>query len=439
MEATGATERAARRVESEDTAQPKVAEPEDVTLSGAALHPCGSVMAQATHSATAEPRSTKGIVALLAVAAAVAVANLYYAQPLAAVMKADLRVSERAMGLALMATQAGYALGMLFLVPIGDGRERRSLLVATSGFAAVALVALAAAPSFPLVVAASLLVGFASSLPQMIVPYSVGLVPTEQRGRVIGTVMGGLLVGILLSRTASGAAGRLFGWRPTFAMAAALMFVLAVVLRIALPTQEPETKRPYGALLRSLAGLFGSEPLLRRHALLGALGFASFSVFWSALAFHLAKSGYGSDVAGLFGAVGIVGVFVAPLVGRLSATVPALRINAIGLAAIVASFVAFHFGARSFVGITLGVVLLDGGVQANHLSNQTVIFGLRPELRNRLNAIYMVVYFLGGSLGSALSAIAWSLGGWPAVCAVGAVLSGAGLAFAAVRRGGSKV
>ena len=383
------------------------------------------------------PRSApRGAIPLLAVAAAVAVANLYYAQPLAAVMARDLGVSERSMGLALMLTQAGYALGMLLLVPLGDGRERRAMLVVTALAAAGALLLLAAAPVFGLVALACLLVGFASSLPQMVVPFAVGLVPGAARGRVIGTVMGGLLAGILLSRTASGVLGRLFGWRATFVGAAALMVLLAAVLRAALPEQHPERPLPYGALLRSLYGLARAEARLRQHALLGALGFAGFSVFWSTLAFHLAAHGRGSEIAGLFGVLGVTGVMVAPTVGHLSARVPARTINAVSLATIGASFVVLGLGGASLLAIGVGVVLLDGGSQANHLANQTVVFGLNPELRNRLNAIYMVSYFLGGAAGTALGAVAWSIARWPGVCAVGVALAATGqLALRVTRRG----
>lgn len=339
-------------------------------------------------------------------------------------------VTPRTFGLALMATQIGYACGMLLLVPLGDGRERRGLLVTTALAAAAALVGLALAPTFPLLVAAALVVGFASSLPQMIVPFAVGLVAPARRGAVIGTVMGGLLAGILLSRTAAGALGRLVGFRVTFALAAAMMLVLAIVLRAALPEQHPESRAPWATLIRSLPPLVRDEPLLRRHGVIGALGFACFSVFWSTLAFHLARVGRGSEIAGAFGVLGLSGVFVAPMVGRLSGRIAARRINRAALALVAVGFAVFGLFGASLLGLALGVVLLDVGAQANHLSNQTVIYGLRPEQRNRLNAVYMVTYFVGGALGSLLGAWAWSLGGWLAVCGVGAVLAALGVLLA---------
>jgi predicted MFS family arabinose efflux permease len=201
------------------------------------------------------------------------------------------------------------------------------------------------------------------------------------------------------------------------------------VLHTALPLQPPEAPASYGALLRSMAGLARTEPVLRRRALVGALGFAAFSAFWSTLAFHLASPalGYGSTTAGLLGAVGVVGVLVAPVVGRVAPRLGPTRINRIGLVTVAASFVVFALGARSLAAIVAGIVLLDAGVQASHLANQTVIFSLRPELRSRLNAVYMVAYFLGGALGTGAGAAGWSLAGWPGVC-----VAGAGFALAAL-------
>ncbi|HET9959131.1 MAG TPA: MFS transporter, partial [Polyangiaceae bacterium] len=272
---------------------------------------------------------------ILAVVAGLSVANLYYAQPLAAMMAETYHVKSSAIGVTLMLSQVGYALGMLLLVPLGDGRERRGLMVTTAVAASGSLLLVALAPSYAALAAASLLLGFASSLPQMAVPFAVGLVPAEERGRAIGSVMGGLLTGILLSRTASGMLASGVGWRTTFVCAAVAMALTALVLRTALPTQLPAEPLAYRRILASLVEVVRSEPLLRRHALVGALGFGSFSVFWSTLAFHLATLGYGSKVAGLFGAVGVVGIVAAPIAGRLSTRVQPALLNVFGLLAVV--------------------------------------------------------------------------------------------------------
>jgi predicted MFS family arabinose efflux permease len=373
------------------------------------------------------PRSSPRLLLLLSAAAGLGAANLYFGQPLAAAMGESLRAPVAAIGTALTATQVGYALGMILLVPLGDARERRSLIVTTVFCAVPALLLVAVSTSVVALVASSLLVGMASSVAQMIVPYSVDLAPIEERGKVVGSVMSGLLAGILLSRTASGAIASAFGWRAVYVIAAGAMALLGVVLRFAIPAREPTQRLGYFEVLRSLASVVRTEPVLRQRAAIGALSFASFSVFWSMLSYQLATFGHGSGTAGLFGAIGVVGVLVAPVAGRLATGPRPERLNVIALLAVAASFAIFFLGARSLVAIGAGVVLLDAGVQANQLTNQTVIYGLRPELRSRMNAVYMVVYFIGGSLGTVASAVAWSLRGWPAVCATGAVFALLGL------------
>jgi predicted MFS family arabinose efflux permease len=371
--------------------------------------------------------ASRPLLLLLAVAAGLAAANLYYGQPLAAAIGESLRAPAAAIGTALTATQVGYALGMILLVPLGDARERRSLVVTTLACSVPALLLVAASPSVSGLIASSLLVGASSSVVQMIVPYAVDLAPVEQRGRVVGTVMSGLFAGILLSRTASGALGAAFGWRAVYVVAAVVMAALGLLLRLVMPAREPAERLAYRDVLRSLGTVVKTQPVLRRRAVIGALGFASFSVFWSMLSYHLKDLGHGSATAGLFGAIGIVGVVVAPLVGGLATGPRPSRINVAALLVAALSFAVFFLGASSLVAVGVGVVLLDLGVQANLLTNQTVIYGLNPELRSRLNAVYMVVYFVGGAGGTVAGALAWSAGGWPAVCATGALLALAGM------------
>jgi predicted MFS family arabinose efflux permease len=374
--------------------------------------------------------------ALLAAAAGFGAANLYYAQPLAEAIAADFHTTASGVSSALVGAQLGYAAGMLLLVPLGDVRERRAVIVATTLGAGLALLGFAAAPSLALLAAASVLVGLGASLAQMIVPFAVGLAPPEQRGRVVGNVMGGLLAGILLSRTVSGTLGAVIGWRWVFVAAAGVMAVLAGVLRVALPAVPPSAALPYRALLASLVTIARREPVLRRRCLVGGLGFACFSVFWSTIAFHVAHSPIrgGSATAGLLGVLGVTGIVVAPIAGRLAMRVPPARVNLGALAVIAAAFAVFAALPGSLIAISAGVILLDAGAQANQLTNQTVIYGLAPAERSRINAIYMVVYFLGGALGTAVAAQAWQHGGWLAVCATGGVF--AGLAMLPLRRGG---
>lgn len=364
---------------------------------------------------------------MLAVAAGFGVANLYYAQPLAAMMASSFGVSAGAIGLSLTACQLGYALGMLLLVPLGDGRERRRLMVQTSVATAVSALLVAFSPSYAVLVVASAVLGFSSCLPQMTVPFAVGLVNRDERGAAIGTVMSGLLTGILLSRTASGLLAAAIGWRGTFVGAALAMAILALVLRLSLSAQRPPEPLAWRAIVVSLPAVLRAEPLLRRHALLGALGFASFSVFWATLSFQLATLGEGPRTAGLFGVLGLAGVAVAAPIGRHADRLGPARVNAVALSVLAASFAVFVLGGHSLPGLALGVVLLDVGMQANHLTNQTVIFGLRPELRNRVNAIYMVVFFIGGAVGTTVGSLAWEVARWNGVCFVGALFSLVGL------------
>jgi predicted MFS family arabinose efflux permease len=379
--------------------------------------------------------SSSRLLWLLAGAAALTVANLYYAQPLLPMIAADLRVPPGTAGLIPTATQIGYAVGMLLLVPLGDGHERRRLIVTMTGAVTFALLAVAAAPGLVTLLVASAVLGATTIVPQLVVPYAATAADPAVRGRSVGLVMSGLLIGILLSRTVSGAAGAHAGWRATYVGAAVVMLALAVTLRATLPAQHPPGRASWATLLASLPRLVREEPLLRRHALLGASVFAAFSVFWTTLAFHLARPplGYGSGVAGMFGLVGVAGAIAAPLAGRLADRHGARFVNLGALATVLASFGVLAVAGASLAGLAAGVIVLDFGAQANHIGNQTVVLGLSAEKRNRMNTVYMVTSFAGGALGSATGAFAWSAAGWSGVCAAGASFAAAGLlAWAAV-------
>lgn len=365
-----------------------------------------------------------GRVWFMAAASGATVANLYFNQPLLGHIGRELGASGGALGLVPTLTQVGYAVGMLFIVPLGDSLERRRVIVTMSMLVTLALVGVALAPTLPLLVLASFAVGATTVIPQLLIPFAAHLAPAAQRGRVVGTVMSGLLIGILLSRTAAGFVGTHLGWRAMFWMAAGLMLALGMVMRFILPAQPPMAELPYPALLRSLGHLARTEPVLRLHALLGALTFAAFSVFWSTLALYLQSlpEQYGPQVAGLFGVVGVAGALVAPLVGRYADVRGDRRINALAIGVLLLSFGVMWPLGRWLWGIALGVVLLDMGTQANQISNQTRVYALRPEARSRLNTLYMVTYFAGGAGGSWLGTTAWTQAGWTGVCAAGATL-----------------
>lgn len=371
-----------------------------------------------------------GLLWLLSLAAGVTVANLYYCQPLLAMMGASFGATAQGIGLVAVLTQAGYAAAMLLIIPLGDSAERRRLIVLAAGASSLALLGVGLAPTLPLLWLSSFALGLTTAVPQLSVPYAAGLVPAADRGRSVGKVMSGLLIGILLSRTVSGLVGRQVGWRATFLIAAAGMAVFTAVLRLRLPEQQPQQRIRYGELLRSLPRLLLREPLLRRHAVLGALALAAFSAFWTTLVFLLAAPPHqrGSDVAGLFGVIGVAGALAAPVAGRLADRRGTRIVNLLALCCVLLSWGVFALFWRSLAGLAAGVVLLDLGVQANHIANQTRVLGLSAEGRNRINAVYMVIYFTGAATGSLLGASAWSASGWAGVSALGVGLSGLSLA-----------
>ncbi len=359
---------------------------------------------------------------VMAVGCGLSVANLYYSQPLLERIGVEFGASAARMGLVATAAQVGYAVGMLLLAPLGDLIEYRKLIVATLIATAATLAAVASSPNFAWLAAAHLALGAATVTPQVIVPFAATIAEPGRRGKVVGTVMSGLLIGILLARTFSGFLGLYMGWRAVFWLAAGMTLVLTIVMARTLPRSTPALAgTSYGALMRSIVGLARDVPALRTSALFGGLAFGAFSVFWTVLAFHLATPPfhYGSDVVGLFGLIGAAGAGVAPLVGTVAdRRGPRLSIG-LGLTTMLAAYLVLGAFGGTLAGLVVGVVLLDVGVQGTHVSNQTRIYGMMPEARSRLNTIYMVAFFVGGSLGSALGAAAWPRFGWLGACGVG--------------------
>lgn len=377
----------------------------------------------------------------MAVGCGLSVANNYYAQPLLAEMGRYFDVDDRRMGLVAMLAQVGYAAGMLLFVPLGDQLERRGFILAMIVAATVALLGVAVAPNFAWLAVASLAVGVTTIAPQLLVPFAAHLAAPAERGRVVGTVMSGLLIGILAARTASGFVGGWLGWRTVYLIAAVVMVALAWALRRLLPRSQPEHSGvSYLGLLRSIGGLLRDEPVLRQSCLFGAMSFGAFSAFWTTLAFHLAspRFGYSSGVVGLFGLVGIVGALAAPMAGRFAdRRSPRWTIGA-GLICVLIAYAVLDLTGSTLVGLVLGVILLDLGVQAAHISNQARIYAIRPEARSRMNTAYMVAYFIGGAIGSYGGAWGWSRSGWGGVCLVGLAMTATGLlAFAATAAGPS--
>jgi predicted MFS family arabinose efflux permease len=374
---------------------------------------------------------------LFAAMGALVVANLYYNQPLLAEIAADFGAPRGATGYVSTLTQAGYALGLVLFVPLADVREHRSLVMMLLVCVAGALAAVALSPSLAWLAGASFVLGLTTVVPQIIVPFAAGLASPEQRGRVVGLVVGGLLIGILGARTVAGVLGAALGWRWVFGLAAGMMLVLAVVAWLAFPRVAPAASLTYRQLLGSMSQLLRTERVLGEVALTGACVFGAFSAFWTTLAFRLQTPPlhYGARAAGLFGLVGIVGAGVAPLTGRVTDRRDPRVTGAIGIGLAAAAFAVFLAAGETVAGLVAGVILLDAGTQSVGVSNQARIYRLPAELHGRLNTVYMATYFAGGAAGSLLGSWAWTHWDWIGVCLVGlGMLAGAALVHLRGRR-----
>lgn len=375
-------------------------------------------MTKKSHTAPRAPLPFLGL------ACAVGVSTMYYNQPLLEEIGRTYGAAAGQTGFIAVATQVGYAIGLLCFVPLGDVLERRSLMMRMYAAVAVALLLVAVAPTLAWMIVGSVVIGAFSSVTHVALPIAPDLVSHEQRGRAIGTVMTGLLLGILLARTFAGWVSHIHGWRYVFVVAAVMNAVFVPLLWRIMPKLPPKQDLKYGDAMRSLWTLYRTQPLLRESGHVGALVFASFSCFWTTLAFLL-KSHYhlGAGVAGTFGLVGAAGALVAPLAGRLSDKHGSRWVLSLGMVVLTVSYL-FLWGqeilhvstAWHLVALSVGVVALDIGAQMCQLANQTRIFGLDPSARSRLNTVYMTVYFTGAAIGSALATLAWVHWQWNGVC-----------------------
>ncbi|MEU4231630.1 MFS transporter [Nonomuraea sp. NPDC026600] len=369
---------------------------------------------------------SRGLLLLMSTATGLAVAGNYFAQPLLDLIGRELGVGPSSAALVVTAAQSGYALGLILLVPLGDLVERRRLAVSLYAATAVLLLVSASAANGMVLLASTALTALTSVGAQVVVPFAATLADPAERGRVVGTVMTGLMLGLLLARTASGVLSELGGWRTIYWVHAVLMAVMAVLLRVFLPRLGGDGRHlSYLGLLRSTVAMFRYEPLLRWRSGIGALSLASFSVLWTALTFLLARSPYGwsESAIGLFGLVGVVGALTATVAGRLADRGHVQRVTGGGTVLLLLSWSAIAAGARSLVWLLVGVIVLDLAHQALLNSSQNVLYVLRPEARNRINSAFMTSLFLGGAVGSALTSVVWVNGGWSGVCVLGAILS----------------
>lgn len=378
---------------------------------------------------------SRSLLAVLAAGAGLSAATLYYNQPVLGAIARDLGVSARDVGVVPTTTQLGYAAGILAFAPLGDRYDKRRIVVAKLVALVVALVVAGLAPSIAVLSAASLVVGLAATAAQDFVPIAATLAAPTARGKTVGVVMTGLLLGILTSRLASGVVGDALGWRAVYFGAAASVAVLAVVSSFALPVLAPTTDASYFALLRSIGGLVREHAPLRRAALAQALLSMAFSGFWSTLALVLAAPpfGLGASVAGAFGLAGAVGALAAPLAGTLADRRGPGAVVVAGASLVVASFVAMGIFPSSIAVLVVTTVLFDLGVHASLVSHQTIVYGLAPEARSRLNAVLVSAMFFGMASGALVANRAFAAYGFVGVATFGAAAALAALVVRVLR------
>lgn len=362
-------------------------------------------------------------------ATGVIIANNYFAQPLEAVLAHTFDASTSAVGLVLTLMQLAYAAGLALLVPLGDLLERRRLVVTMLTITVAAQAVVAIAPNLAVLASAAALVGLTTVAAQILVPFAAHLSPPEAQGKAISTVMSGLLIGVLLSRVVAGLVADAVGWRAVFGIGAGLTAIAAVALWCTLPVLAPATSLTYPSLLRSVLTLIREEPVLRWRMILSGLVYGSFGAVWTSIGFLLARPPHdlSEGQIGLFALFGVGGAGGALLAGRLADRGWAHRVVGGSLALTALSFVAIAWGTTSLVALAIGIVLFDLGVQGTHISNQTIMYALRPAARSRLNSAYMTAFFLCGALGSGLSAWIYAGHGWPGVAVLGAAMPVLGL------------
>lgn len=373
----------------------------------------------ATLSGPATPSAmSASMTFIMAAACGLVAANLYYSQPLAGPIAASIGLPSHATGLIVTLTQVGYGLGLLLIVPLGDLLENRRLIVTMIAAATVALIAAGLSTAVLPFLAASLAIGLASTAVQMIVPFAASLAPDAHRGRVVGNVMSGLMVGIMMARPVSSFIARYSSWHLVFFVSAAVMVLLGFVLATRLPKRVPQTKLSYFALIASMGHLYASQPVLRRRAFYQACQFAAFSLFWTVTPLVLAGPAFQLSQAGiaLFALAGVAGAIASPIAGRLADRDLGRPATIFGIASVAIAFLITHFApegsAIALALLTFAAILLDFGVTMTLVIGQRAIYGLGADLRSRLNGLFMATFFMGGAVGSAVGAWAFAEGGW---------------------------
>ena len=364
------------------------------------------------------------LVFLMAFAIGVTIASNYYAQPLLHSITHDLNIAVEHAGSIIMAAQFSYAVGLLFITPLGDKFERKHLIIILMVLSTCGLIVSALSKNLWMLIVGTSMTGLFSTVAQVLIPFAATLAKPEQRGKIVGTLMSGMLLGILLGRAFAGAISTIADWHYVYWIATGIMVIVTLLLSISLPTYRNTININYFQLLWSISSLYKQEPILRIRSLLAVISFALFSLLWTPLAFLLSNDPYHySDfIIGLFGIAGAAGALGSPIVGKLSDKGKGWLATTIGLCLLLLSWLPLSFAQCSIIALILGVVILDFSVQVTHVSNMSAIYQIRPEARSRINTGYMVCYFIGGMLGSVGSTYLFSHYGWIAIVVTGTIL-----------------
>lgn len=364
---------------------------------------------------------------MLAIISGLSVANLYYNQPLLNRISADLGVSEFTANLIPMTTQIGYALGLLFIIPLGDLYNRKHIIVVNFLLLMIATCSIASSSSVPYILAASLVMGICSVMPQIFIPIAAQFSLPENKARNVGMMVSGLLTGILGSRVVSGFVGEYWGWRTMYYIAAVLMLLCIFLVLRALPVMPSNFKGTYGGLMKSLFTLYREHPAIRMVSARAGCCFGSFLALWACLAFKLSGEPFhaGNNVIGMLGLCGIAGALTASFVGSLVQKLGVRFFTYLGCVLMILAWVVMYVFQNFYIGFIVGIMVIDIGMQCVQISNQTCALSMAPKATNRVNTIFMTTYFVGGSLGTFLAGTCWHAWGWTGV-------TGAGIGLAAV-------
>ena len=405
------------------------AETEQLTRQSSSFDPA-QIRLQTTPADDDHTGLSSALTVLFAVTCALAVANVYFAQPLLDSMAQSLGVAPAMIGIVVTATQAGYAAGLLLIVPLGDRVNRKRLILGQILLSALALAGVGASPTWLALLGTLIVVGLMAVVVQVVVAYAASLATPSQRGRAVGTVTSGIVLGILLARFASGLIADLAGWRAVYFLSSGLMLILGAVLWRTIPkAASPPSRDSYAALIRSLFKLLVSEPVLQVRGLLALLIFAAFSVLWTAMVLPLSAPplSLSHTAIGLFGLAGVAGALAARRAGRWADQGLGQRVTGLALCVLTLSWVPIGFAQTSLIALVCGVILLDFAVQAVHVTSQSLIFAARPDAQSRLVGAYMCFYSVGSAVGAVAATQVYARWGWVAVCLLGASTSAAAL------------